>query len=47
MLREEHMLGMFQNRAQKKIFEPKKEEMTEVQGILVMIHRASYELDRQ
>lgn len=40
------MLGVFQNRVLKKIFERKKEEMTGVWGILVMIHRASYELDR-
>jgi hypothetical protein len=28
MLREEHMLGVFQNRVLRKMFEPKREEMT-------------------
>jgi hypothetical protein len=34
------MLRVFQNRVLRKIFEPKREEMTGEWGILVMIHRA-------
>jgi hypothetical protein len=30
MLRAEHMLGVFQNRVLRKIYEPKREEMTGV-----------------
>jgi hypothetical protein len=43
MLREEHMLRMFQNRVLRKIFEPKREEVTGERGILGMSHTACCE----